>query len=204
MNQGKTLRWILMGVIAILLAGSYGIGFYVGQESGYQKEKEKCDKEKKKLLKIIAELSPVSRPVVPRQTFQKQPEEKQEEKPEIQEPQKTEPEPQPEPQRPQPEEEVKQVKEEKVVEKKAEKRPEEFEKVKAGKYYIQVGVFRNKANALKLSAKLNQMGFNTKTVVVRGFVKVIVGDFDSLESAQEAKERIESIGNLQPIIRRVK
>ena len=66
---------------------------------------------------------------------------------------------------------------------------------KPGKrYYLQVGIFRNKANAVKLAQELNSKGFQSKTVFGKRYVKVIVGYYDSLHQARVVQRELRSAG----------
>ncbi len=66
---------------------------------------------------------------------------------------------------------------------------------KPGKrYYLQVGIFRNKVNAVKLAQELNSKGFQSKTVFGKRYVKVIVGYYDSLHQARVVQRELRSAG----------
>jgi len=62
------------------------------------------------------------------------------------------------------------------------------------KYYLQLGIFKNKANAVKLAEELNRKGFQAKTVFGKRYVKVIVGYFDSLHQARVVQKELRSAG----------
>lgn len=81
----------------------------------------------------------------------------------------------------------------------AEKRVKTVSSVKrkesSGKrYYLQVGIFRNKSNAIKLAQRLNEKGFQSKTVFGGKYVKVVVGYFDSLHQARVVQKELRSAG----------
>jgi cell division protein FtsN len=63
------------------------------------------------------------------------------------------------------------------------------------RFYLQVGVFRNKINASRLAEKLREKGYEAKTVTHHGkYIKVIVGYFSSKEDALKVKEELKKDG----------
>lgn len=56
-------------------------------------------------------------------------------------------------------------------------------------FRIQVGLFRNYDNALRLQQELSSMGYTVKIMEVNGYYAVVVGDFETIEQAK----RIENV-----------
>ena len=205
MEGDRRLQVILIFVATAIFALSYIIGYMVGKEAGFQEAKAKFEVEKQRLLKTLAEISPVSRPIEDKvvsekteeetegETEEREEEGKVEESKESQKQeesgkqddssilaplfQKTQPKPevQPKPVQPKPQ----------VVEREEEE----------DRFYLQVGVFRNKINASRLAEKLREKGYEAKTVTHHGkYIKVIVGYFSSKEDALKVKEELKKDG----------
>jgi len=224
MEGDRRVQIIIAVVAAVLLAFAYGVGYYVGKGSGIEEEKKICEIQKRQLIKTLSRITPVSRPEpveekvvgTQPQTSQKEVSSKEvtktlEQKVSQQEVPKKEV---ANPQEKTAEKEVKTVKNgqeekadtvsvvkkgESVVKPKtqevAEKTPQVKEKPSNGKkYYLQLGIFRNEANAVKLAEELNKKGFQSKTVFGKRYVKVIVGYFDSLHQARVVQKELRSAG----------
>jgi cell division protein FtsN len=204
MENSKKLQMILMFVAALVMALAYMVGYFVGKEAGFKQASAKFEVEKKKLLKTLAELNPVSRPIeekVVKETAKKPPVSKKEtkakEKPQVKTENATKT------------QTVKTEKEKKAEEKtqtatsnkvNTQEKAKEYEN---GRYYVQVGIFRNKANALKLASKLNSKGFPTKTLITKHYVKVIVGYYETYKEAYHALKKLKAEG-YQGIVKRRK
>ncbi len=213
--EGDRRVQILVAVIAaVLLTFAYGVGYYVGKSSGMEEEKKICEVEKRQLIKTLSSMTPVSRPEpveekivgAPAQsspvknlpeTLQKSDKkvkssetESAPEKTVTSESQKT---------ATKPESKVpvvqQAVKSEKVS-------PEKPSLVKSTQtvseekrvYYLQIGVFKSKANAVKLAQELMRKGFQAKTLFERGYAKVIVGYFNSSHQAKVIQKELRSAG----------
>ncbi|SNR89160.1 SPOR domain-containing protein [Desulfurobacterium atlanticum] len=178
MEGNKKLYYILMGAAVVLLTASYGVGFYVGRDTGYSEAKKEFEIEKKKLLKTIASLTPLSRPKPEEKVVvvNAKPEEKKSEEKKTQ----TEKEATTEVKTVKPEtSEKKQNSAEKQAEiaKKEEKQINKpsvkTEKVSTKKnYFIQVGIFRSEVNAKKLVKKLSQKGIPATVDRWKGYYRV--------------------------------
>ncbi len=216
MEGERRIQIIVAFVSAVLLVFSYGVGYYVGKGAGVEEERKICEVQKKQLIKTLSRITPVSRPepveekvVVPPKNVQtsKPPAQKEQkkEKPEVTSTNATPV-------------QKKVVKASKVAgESKPEEKPvsvSKVEKVKSpevaspvkGKkekaaspihrrvYFLQVGVFKTKSNAVKLAQELNRKGFHSKTVFGKKYVKVIVGDFESLSQARAVQRKLRRMG----------
>jgi len=205
MEGNRKLYYILMGVAVVLLTVSYGVGFYVGKNAGYTQAKEEFEVEKKKLLKTIASLTPLSRPKPEEKVVvvNANPETQKQEQQQKQEQEKTEV-----------------VKEEKVEvktkktetpkkpvkkEEKQVKQPSQqkkTEKVAANKnYFIQVGIFRSEINAKKLAKKLSQKGIPATVDKWKGYYRVKT-DMLTQEEAKTVLKRLKEEMKLSGIIKR--
>jgi cell division protein FtsN len=90
------------------------------------------------------------------------------------------------------------------VEKLPKKEVEQLGKDVRNSFYLQVGVFKNRGNALKLRERLENHGFNAKVLDKGRFSVVIVGYFETKEKALEVKKNIKEKLKLDSIIRRRK
>ncbi len=85
----------------------------------------------------------------------------------------------------------------KVVSKESSK-PKRVAKKKTRKgeklYFLQVGVFKSKKNAVKLANKLKAKGFDAKTEFFRGYARVIVGYFKSWQEANAVRKELLNSG----------
>ncbi|SMP06051.1 cell division protein FtsN [Desulfurobacterium pacificum] len=206
MENSKKLQMILMFVATLVMALAYMVGYFVGKEAGFKQASAKFEVEKKKLLKTLAELNPVSRPIeerVVKETAKKPPVSKKETKAKEKQQVKTE-------NATKPQNQTVKVEEEKKAEEKTESTAnsntniqEKVKKYENGRYYVQVGIFRNKANALKLASKLNSKGFPTKTLITKHYVKVIVGYYETYKEAYQALKKLKAEG-YQGIVKRRK
>ncbi len=222
MEGERRVQIIIAVIAAVLLAFAYGVGYYVGKGTGIEEEKKVCELQKRQLIKTLSRITPVSRPEPVEEKVVGAPsKENQPQKPEAKTSLEKTSAPVEKPSEQQPSEKgktgsEKKVPEEKVqagkkevvtavaekvaTEKKSEKKKtvNEVSSVKKRapetRYYLQVGVFRNKVNAVKLAQKLNEKGFQTKTVFEKGYVKVIVGYFDSLHQARVVQKELHSAG----------
>ena len=198
MEGDRRLQYILMAAAVVIFGFSYIVGYFVGKEAGFEEAKQKFNIEKQKLLKTIASLSPVSQPRVEKKVYvvdktveeisenvtdeATQREAVQEEKAQTRE----------------------EIAEKKATDKIQEQRKKEFfarqvERketafIKEGDYYLQVGVFRNRANAIKLASRLEEKGFKTKTLFTDKYTVVIVGYFEHKNEALVAKKLLRKSG----------
>ncbi|GAB6077029.1 SPOR domain-containing protein [Desulfurobacterium crinifex] len=204
MEGDRRLQYILMAAAIVIFGFSYIVGYFVGKEAGFEEAKQKFNIEKQKLLKTIATLSPVSQPRVENKVYvvDKTVEERsenvtddgtrkeavQEEKTSLEQKIQT----------------GEKATEKKVTDKIQEQRKEEvFAKqverketafIKEGDYYLQLGVFRNRANAIKLASQLEEKGFKTKTLFADKYTVVIVGYFEHKNEALVAKKLLRKFG----------
>ena len=178
MEGDRRLQLILITVATVIFALSYIIGYMVGKEAGFEEAKAKFEVEKQRLLKTLAEISPISRPV--ENKLVNESEETETENAEKEE-NETEEETTPAP------EEATQA------QKQEENSPTESTE---GDFYLQVGVFRNATNASKLAEKLREEGYEATVVPTASgkYSKVIVGYFSSKEEALKVKEELKSEG----------
>lgn len=219
MEGERRVQVIIAVITAVLLAFAYGVGYYVGKGSGIEEEKKVCEIQKRQLIKTLSRITPVSRPEPVEEKVVGQPETSQKEASsekgtETVEQKATQQEV------PKKEEVKPQEKSAETVENKQEKKTEtvlatekivkesklktqevakKMSQVKektsnTKKYYLQVGVFKNKANAIKLAKELNEKGFQSKTIFESRYVKVIVGYFDSLHQARVIQKELRSAG----------
>ncbi len=211
MEGERKLKIVLIVLATVVFALSYVVGYIVGKEAGFREAQKKFEVERQRLLKTLAQLNPVSRPIENRvleeksKSVEEVEKEKSsgesvseehgvnEEKGEVEE------------EEAQKVEEVKKEEEKdlssSVVEKKKEIRSEqqnakneksggEVQSVEEGNYYLQVGVFRNRANALKFAERLRDLGFKVKTVFKKNLTIVIVGYYETLQEAKAVKEEL--------------
>jgi cell division protein FtsN len=66
--------------------------------------------------------------------------------------------------------------------------------IKEGNYYLQIGVFRSRANAIKLASQLEKKGFKTKTLFTNNYTVVIVGYFEHKNEALVARKLLKESG----------
>ncbi|OMH40151.1 SPOR domain-containing protein [Desulfurobacterium indicum] len=187
MESNKKLYYVLMAGAVVLLMVSYGVGFMVGKNYGYNNAKKEFEVEKQKLIKTIASLTPLSRPKPEEkvvivngnplsqnttavsgkktQQSQEQKETKPEEKPSVKE--------------------RKQVQVSKP-ESKPSVKPSTKKKVQKVKkdYYIQVGIFSKRANAEKVVRKLKKAGIPSHLSKWKNYYRVTVGMFTEKEAKQ--------------------
>ncbi len=216
--EGDRRVQVLVAVIAaVLLAFSYGVGYYVGKSSGIEEEKKICEVEKRQLIKTLSSMTPVSRPEpveekvvgAPAQsspvkslpeTLQKS--DKQVKSSETESAPEKRVTPEGQKAAAKPESKVPVVQQVVKSEKASPKKPSlvksaqtvSAEKREKTVYYLQVGVFRSKANAVKLAQELMKKGFQAKTLFERGYAKVVVGNFDSLHQAKVVQRELRSAG----------
>jgi cell division protein FtsN len=210
MERDRKVMGLLAGALIVIFAFSYAVGYYIGKQAGIKEEKERCEVEKKQLMKTLARITPVSRPqpqieekVVGAPTLaelQKEEETKEEEKPAVELPtQVATAEVKGEEEKPAEEkaEEVSKREEKAAPTKAPQKEPSESkqETSKPKKlYFLQVGVFKSSANAQKLVNALKAKGFDAKILRSGNLVKVIVGDFNSWSSANAVKKELKKAG----------
>lgn len=204
MEGDRKFQYILMAAAIVIFGFSYIVGYFVGKEAGFEEAKQKFDIEKQKLLKTIATLSPVSQPRVENKVYVvdktveegsenvtddgTQKEAVKEEKTSLEQKTQT----------------YEEIAEEKVTGKAQKQEKEEvfarqIERketalIKEGDYYLQVGVFRNRANAIKLASQLEKKGFKTKTLFTNNYTIVIVGYFEHKNEALVAKKLLRKFG----------
>ena len=204
MEGDRKFQYILMAAAIVIFGFSYIVGYFVGKEAGFEEAKQKFNIEKQKLLKTIATLSPVSQPRVENKVYVvdktveegsenvtddgAQKEAVKEEKTSLEQKTQT----------------YEEIAEEKVTGKAQKQEKEEvfarqIERketalIKEGDYYLQVGVFRNRANAIKLASQLEKKGFKTKTLFTHNYTVVIVGYFEHKNEALVAKKLLKESG----------
>ena len=204
MEGDRKLQYILMAAAIVIFGFSYIVGYFVGKEAGFEEAKQKFNIEKQKLLKTIATLSPVSQPRVENKVYVvdktveegsenvtddvTQKEAVKEEKTSLEQKTQT----------------YEEIAERKVTGKAQKQEKEEvfatqIERketalIKEGDYYLQVGVFRNRANAIKLASQLEKKGFKTKTLFTNNYTTVIVGYFEHKNEALVAKKLLKESG----------
>jgi len=184
MEGDRRLQLILITVATVIFALSYIIGYMVGKEAGFEEAKAKFEVEKQRLLKTLAEISPISRPVENKLVNESEETETENaEKGEKEAEEETTPAP----------EEATQA------QKQEENNPIETQvptESTEGNFYLQVGVFRNATNASKLAEKLREGGYEATVVPTASgkYSKVIVGYFSSKEEALKVKEELKSEG----------
>ena len=204
MEGDRKFQYILMAAAIVIFGFSYIVGYFVGKEAGFEEAKQKFNIEKQKLLKTIATLSPVSQPRVENKVYVvdktveegsenvtddgTQKEAVKEEKTSLEQKTQT----------------YEEIAERKVTGKAQKQEKEEvfarqIERketalIKEGDYYLQVGVFRNRANAIKLASQLKEKGFKTKTLFTNNYTTVIVGYFEHKNEALVAKKLLRKFG----------
>ncbi len=203
MEGDRKLNLILAAIAVVVVIFSYGVGYYIGKQAGKKEEKQICEVEKKRLLKALLKVNPVSRPQ-PQVENKVVGEEKEkvtkEEKPEAKESEKNS------------ESLTNATAEtaeenatsgENVTEKSAESSnttqeeeatPSTNEVVPKKVYYLQVGVFRNRSNAVRFASELKAKGFDAKTEFFDDRTRVVVGYFDSQEEALSVKRELKRKG----------
>ena len=67
-------------------------------------------------------------------------------------------------------------------------------------YKVQVGAYKEKANAEKVASKLKKAGFNTAIIKENGYFKVQCGAFANKENADKLINKLTKIGYGTPII----
>ena len=209
MEGERKLQIILISVATAIFALSYIIGYMVGKEAGFEEAKAKFEVEKQRLLKTLAEISPVSRPVEDKIVSEKK--ENEPEPVEETEAEENGIEDESNSKVEEPEESSEQQKDDSSVlaplfqqtqsEPEVQPKPqatkeEEEEKEEEGKFYLQVGVFKNKTNAYKLAEKLKELGYEAQTIALDDskYTKVIVGYFHSKQEALKVKEELKKDG----------
>ena len=204
MEGDRKFQYILMAAAIVIFGFSYIVGYFVGKEAGFEEAKQKFNIEKQKLLKTIATLSPVSQPRVENKVYVvdktveegsenvtddgTQKEAVKEEKTSLEQKTQT----------------YEEIAEKKVTGKAQKQEKEEvfarqIERketalIKEGDYYLQVGVFKNRANAIKLASRLEEKGFKTKTIFTDKYTIVVVGYFEHKNEALVAKNLLRKLG----------
>jgi cell division protein FtsN len=222
MEKDRKFLLLISSTAVVIFAFSYAVGYFVGKQAGIKEERAKCEIEKKQIVKTLARITPVSRPQPEIEekvvggapsfeekekveesslaTTQKSQQEKNSTSQESSQKEKTA-------SVELPEKRAKKVETVKATEPKAEeKTPSEKRepiklskesevKEKSGKvYYLQVGVFKSKANAVKLTQKLKEKGFDAKTELSKGYAKVVIGYFKSLQEAMAVRKELKDAG----------
>ncbi len=219
--EGERRVQIIVAVIAaFLLAFAYGVGYYVGKGAGIEEEKQICEVQKRQLIKTLSRITPVSRP---EPVEEKVVENSQEENENLETNSSEQVQSENQQKEPRNATEIKaeisqEVATEKNVENntESESSPVKFEEqknksvsqeilqkkepqekqaeVEEKKFYLQVGVFREKTNALKLAQELSRKGFPAKTIFEKKYTRVIVGYFDSARQARIVQKELRSAG----------
>ena len=218
MEKDKKLLIALTLAFVAIFSLSYGTGYFLGKKAGIKEEKEKCEIEKKQIIKTFATLTPVSRPqpeieekVVPPPQI---PTEVQAQEPQMEENSNSTPtsgnttnknkkqslalklsENQKETGKGEKgETETPKEKENKTKETMKKTVKEAKSKENGKLYYLQVGVFKNQSNAVKLVKRLKEKGIKAKVLFESKRARVIVGFFKNLKEAQEAKSKLKKEG----------
>ncbi|RKQ63988.1 cell division protein FtsN [Thermovibrio guaymasensis] len=205
MERDRKLVILVSLATVVIFVFSYAVGYFVGKQAGIKEERAKCELEKKQIVKTFARIAPVSRPqpqieekiVAPKEQEQVEEKEKSEESEKV----VKEEEPVATPsQTNQTEESVGEVEEKESSSKpqgtgtlKAESSTGTFEKAEK-LYYLQVGVFKNRANAVRLASELKSKGFNAKTEFLGDYARVIVGYFKSWQEANAVRKELLNSG----------
>ncbi|WP_456396437.1 SPOR domain-containing protein [Desulfurobacterium sp.] len=192
MEGNRKLYYVLMAAAVVLLMVSYGVGFMVGKNYGYNNAKKEFEVEKQKLMKTIASLTPLSRPrseekvvVVngnpPSQTNLNATSEKKA-------PQQSVNSTETKPEEKTSGEKKKQVQVSKVESKPVVKPPavkgvKKNQKIKKD-YFIQLGIFSKRANAEKLVKKLKKAGIPSHISKWKNYYRVTTGTFTEKEAKQ--------------------
>jgi cell division protein FtsN len=208
MEGDRKLQYILMAAAIVIFGFSYIVGYFVGKEAGFEEARQKFNIEKQRLLKTIATMTPVSQPRVENKLYMvdKTVEEKSEnitddgtQKEAVQEEktslgQKT-----------QTREEIAEKKEKQSKKEVPARQIERKENVlnREGNYYLQIGAFKSRANAIKLASHLEEKGFKTKTLFTNNYTIIIVGYFEHKKEALIAKKLLKEFG-YDSILRRRK
>jgi cell division protein FtsN len=210
MEGDRRLQVILIAVATIIFALSYIIGYMIGKEAGFQEAKAKFEVEKQRLLRTLAEINPISRPIEDKlvnestETETDKTGETEETKVEEKETQEVEV-------ASNTEESGEAKKQEKSdsslldslsqpAEQETKPQPESATSTSVGneegEFYLQVGVFRSIANASRLAKKLKEKGYEAKVITTgsRKYSKVIVGYFSSKQDALKVKEELKKDG----------
>ncbi len=214
MEGERRVQVLIAAIAVVLLTFAYGVGYYVGKSSGIKEEKKICEVEKRQLIKTLSSMTPVSRPEPVEEKVVGAPAQSKEL---LENPQKsdekvksseTESAPEkrvtPEDQKvaAKPESKVPVVQQAVKSEKASPEKPSlvkttqtvSAEKKDKTVYYLQVGLFKNRENAIKLTQELLKKGFQAKTLFERGYAKVIVGYFDSPHQARVIQRELRSAG----------
>ncbi len=187
--EDKRLTYIILGVALILMVAAYGVGFFVGKSSGIAYERRICEQEKLVLRRTLLRMRPTSRPQsTPPQkkttTAAQQPA-KPQTQPQTQTVAANQPKAKPQPQ-PQQQQQV----------------SVQPQQQTSGRYYLQVGVFKNPENAQKLAGKLISNGFNAIVVQSGKYHKVIVGYFATQQQAYQTFTKLSSLGIKEAIVKK--
>ncbi len=208
MERDRRLMILVSLATITIFCFSYAVGYFVGKQAGIKEERAKCELEKKQIVKTFARIAPVSRPqpqieervVAPKEQEQVEEKEKSEESEKVskeEEPVATSS------QTNQTKESVEEVEEKEEKETSPNPQGTESSKVESSSgtfkkaeklYYLQVGVFKNRANAVRLASELKSKGFNAKTEFSGDYAKVIVGYFKSWQEANAVRKELLNSG----------
>jgi len=184
--------FLLAGAVLIFVA-SYAVGFVIGKKAGVQEAEKRFEVEKQNLLKTIASLTPVSQPKVEEKVVVVDATKNGNRTSENETAQKAVKTENRTAEAPKTENETKPEKPEKAAQ---EEKPQEATAVTTpeGNYYIQVGVFRDKSNAVNLINRLKSKGFSAKSVILpSGRYKVIVG-YLTKDGARSTYRELKKLG----------
>ena len=188
--ENRKLYYILVASAFSLVFLSYLTGFFVGKHAGFIKAKAQFDVEKQSLMKTLATMKPISRPVEERKTVIVDKTTNKTTNATIAKKPKTVV------------KNVARMPENKTASKKVIQRPKaKVGKVSKGNYYLQLGIFKNKSNAVRLAKKVQSLGLNAKTILEGSKVKVIVG-YLAKDQALSAYKLLKAKGILGIIRRR--
>ncbi len=207
MERDRRLMILVSLATITIFCFSYAVGYFVGKQAGIKEERAKCELEKKQIVKTFARIAPVSRPqpqIEERVVAPKQEQTEEKEKAEESGKVSKEEEPVATPsQTNQTEESVEEVEEKEEKGTSPNPQGTESSKVESSSgtfkkaeklYYLQVGVFKNRANAVRLASELKSKGFNAKTEFSGDYAKVIVGYFKSWQEANAVRKELLNSG----------
>ncbi len=209
MERDRKLMILVSLATVVIFGFSYAVGYFVGKQAGIKEERAKCELEKKQIVKTFARIAPVSRPqpqIEEKVVAPKQEQTEEKEKAEESEKVSKEEEPVATPsQTNQTEESAEEVEVEEKEEEETSPSPQGTGTSKAESstgtfkkaeklYYLQVGVFKNRANAVRLASELKSKGFNAKTEFSGDYAKVIVGYFRSWQEANAVRKELLNSG----------
>ncbi|WP_457678497.1 SPOR domain-containing protein [Thermovibrio sp.] len=210
MEGDRKFVFIISLSAVVLFAFAYFVGYFVGKQAGVKEEKAICEIEKRQIVKTLSRLTPVSRPqpqieekvvgeLPPQPATNGEAKAEEEGKETAKVNGKVKPEGEAASSESQKTERVKEAEKEKRAAKPQSKQetakrgiePPKKEEAQVSKgYYLQLGVFRNHLNAVKLAKELRDKGFDAKVEFSGNYSKVVVGYYKSLQEALTVKKEL--------------